>query len=91
MFNWSSYRCLTLDVTGDHLLMNSETAAMKPAISFPEAHPYWSGLVLGAVTIPVPRATRAARSAMGGALARHDRGSLCGIRRARRPARREPY
>lgn len=26
---------------------------MKPAISFPEAHPYWSGLVLGAVTIPV--------------------------------------
>lgn len=33
--------------------MNSETAAMKPAISFPEAHPYWSGLVLGAVTIPV--------------------------------------
>jgi hypothetical protein len=33
--------------------MSFETAAIKPAVNFPEAHPYWAGLLFGVVTIPV--------------------------------------
>ena len=33
--------------------MSFDTAPVKPTVNFPEAHPYWAGLLLGAATVPV--------------------------------------
>lgn len=33
--------------------MSLETATVKPAANFPAEHPYWAGLLLAVVTVPV--------------------------------------
>lgn len=33
--------------------MSLETTTIQPEANFPTAHPYWTGLLLGAATIPV--------------------------------------
>ena len=33
--------------------MSFDTITVKPTVNFPEAHPYWAGLLLGVATVPV--------------------------------------
>lgn len=48
--------------------MSPETATIRPTVNFPEAHPYWAGLVLGVATIPVFLALPEALAQQWGAL-----------------------
>ena len=60
--------------------MSFETAAIKPAVKFPEVHPYWAGPAVWRGHHPgVFRALRVSSSAMGGAPARHDWGAYVGF------------
>ena len=70
--------------------MSFDTAPVKPTVNFPEAHPYWAGLLLGVATVPVFIVLSEPLAQQWGAPARPDWGSLCRFRGTRRPTQREP-